>query len=125
MLYYYFMFELILIVLIIFLSIALFFVISKLNSVSDELSSLAYLKRSQSVRYGQLTEQWIPFSNKFPFLAQDFKFIGKPIDGIVFDENKVVFIEFKTNKSSLNKNQKQIKELIENKKVEWFEFRID
>lgn len=119
------MFELILIVLIIFLSIALFFVISKLNSVSDELSSLTYLKRSQSVRYGQLTEQWIPFSNKFPFLAQDFKFIGKPIDGIVFDENKVVFIEFKTNKSSLNKNQKRIKDLIENKKVEWFEFRID
>lgn len=93
--------------------------------MNEEIASLQYLKRSQSVKYGQLTEQWIPFSSKFPFNSQNFRFIGKPIDGLAFEDDKIVFVEFKTNTSSLSQVQKNVKELIKEKKVEWFELKIE
>ena len=43
---------------------------------------------------------------------------------IQFEDDKVIFIEFKTEKSKLNQNQKKIKEIIENKRVGFEEFRI-
>ena len=86
---------------------------------------MKFAKQSQSVKYGQLTEQWIPFAKKYPYDSQNFRFIGKPVDGIAFEDNKVVFVEFKTNKSRLSENQRKIKDLVLNKKIEWLEFRID
>jgi predicted Holliday junction resolvase-like endonuclease len=118
------MFEILLIITVILLVIFLIFAILHIFALKDEMASIVYSKRSQSVKYGQLTEQWIPFSKEFPFDSQQFRFIGKPIDGIVFDDEKVVFVEFKTNKSSLNDAQKKVKKLIEEKKVDWFELRI-
>jgi predicted Holliday junction resolvase-like endonuclease len=118
------MFELILLVLVIILIIVAIVLLSKVFSLKDELASIQFLKRSQSVKYGQLTEQWIPFSKDFPFNSQNFRFIGKPIDGISFEDDKVVFVEFKTNKSGLSEVQKKVKNLIERKKVEWFELKI-
>lgn len=89
-----------------------------------ELSDLRFSKDSQSVKYGKLTEQWIPFSEKFPYSKEKFRFLGNPIDGLVFDEDKIVFCEFKTASSQLNENQKRVRSLVEQKKVEWFEFKV-
>ncbi len=119
------MFELVLLGIIIILIILLFIIISKLFILKSELGELKFSKQSQSVKYGQLTEQWIPFSNKFPFNPQGFRFLGKPIDGVAFEDDKIVFVEFKTNKAQLNDSQKKVKRLIEEKKVEWFELRVD
>jgi predicted Holliday junction resolvase-like endonuclease len=109
----------------ILLIIIIFFLVSNIFYLRDELDSLIHLKRSQSVKYGQLTEQWIPFSENFPFEAQKFRFIGKPIDGLVFDDNKIIFVEFKTNKSTLSPVQKEVKQLVLDKKVDWFELKIN
>lgn len=119
------MFELLFILIIIVLVIVLFFVVSKLLSLRSDLRNLKFSKQSQSVKYGQLTEQWIPFSSKFPFNPQGFRFLGKPIDGVAFEDDKIVFVEFKTNKSQLNDAQKKVKRLVEEKKVEWFELKMD
>ncbi len=82
-------------------------------------------KKSISVRHGKFLEHYIPWINKiFPYDPSKFRFIGNPIDGILFDEDKVVFLEFKTGKSKLNTSQRKIKELVENKKVEWKEIRV-
>lgn len=118
------MFELLLFGVIIFLVIVLFFILSKFFSLKEELASIQYLKRSQSVKYGQLTEQWIPFSTKYPFDSQNFRFIGNPIDGVSFEEDKIVFVEFKTNLSRLSDSQKKIRDLVLDKKIEWLELRI-
>ena len=104
------MYELILIGIIIVLVIALFFVLKMFFSLKNEIDDLRFSKKSQSVKYGQLTEQWIPFSDKYPYNPQNFRFIGKPIDGVSFEDDKIVFVEFKTNKSQLNENQKKVKE---------------
>ena len=119
------MFELILGVIIVILGIILFFLANSFFKVQKKYDDLLFSKQSQSVKYGQLTEQWIPFSKNFPYNSQNFRFIGKPIDGVSFEEDKVVFVEFKTNKSQLNDSQKRVKELIKDKKVEWFELRIE
>jgi predicted Holliday junction resolvase-like endonuclease len=118
-------FELIFLGVIIVLIIALIFLGKLFFSLKSDYSDLLHLKQSQSVKYGQLTEQWIPFSKNFPFNSQNFRFIGKPIDGISFEDNKIVFVEFKSNKSQLSESQKKIKDLVKEKKVEWFELKAD
>ena len=89
-----------------------------------QLSELSFKKSSQSVKYGKLTEQWIPFSEDFPYSPSKFRFLGEPIDGIVFGEDAITFTEFKTASSRLNEKQRRIKELVEKGKVKWLEFRI-
>ena len=89
-----------------------------------KLVKLSYQKRSLSVKYGKTSEQFMPFLVNYPYDSEKFRFIGNPIDGIQFEDDKVIFIEFKTEKSKLNQNQKKIKEIIENKRVGFEEFRI-
>ena len=103
----------------------LFLLSKSFFALKSEYESLRFSKQSQSVKYGQLTEQWIPFSKNFPYNTQSFRFIGKPVDGVAFEDDKIVFVEFKSNKSSLNESQKKIKDLVEKKKVEWFELKAD
>jgi len=112
-------------IIILFLVIICIFLVWFILSLKEELENMKFAKQSQSVKYGQLTEQWIPFAKKYPYDSQNFRFIGKPVDGIAFEDNKVVFVEFKTNKSRLSENQRKIKDLVLNKKIEWLEFRID
>jgi predicted Holliday junction resolvase-like endonuclease len=71
-----------------------------------------------------MTEQFLPFLNNYPYSPSNFRFIGNPIDGLQFEDDKIVFVEFKTNKSNLSKKQEKIKELVDKKKVEFLEVRI-
>jgi len=81
-------------------------------------------KTSISVKHGKFLEHYIPWIKEiFPYNPKNFRFIGNPIDGILFGEDKIIFMEFKTGKSQLNESQKKIKTLVENKKVEWKEIR--
>ena len=67
----------------------------------------------------------------FPYKPTEARFIGKPVDFIVFkgmDEKKieeVVFVEVKTGKSKLNDVEKSLKNTVEDKKISWDEYRID
>ena len=90
------MIELIVIAILVVICIILIWLVL---SLKEELTNLRFAKQSQSVKYGQLTEQWLPFAKKYPYNSQNFRFIGKPIDGLAFEDEKVVFVEFKTNKS--------------------------
>ncbi len=118
------MLELILFILLLVSFALLYFFFSKYSQLKTEFEELAFSKRSQSVKYGKLTEQWIPFSDQFPFSPDSFHFLGNPVDGVAFTDSSVIFCEFKTNKSKLSEKQKKIKELIKQKKVEWFEMNL-
>ncbi len=115
------MIELILFFLLLFSLFLVYFFFSKYDEIKEKFDALSFSKKSQSVKYGKLTEQWIPFSKEFPFDASSFRFLGNPVDGIAFNEDSVIFCEFKSNKSTLSEKQKKIKKLIQEKKVEWFE----
>ena len=51
-------------------------------------------------------------------------FLGSPIDGIQFEEDRIVFCEFKSNRSALSLNQRQIKQLVQARQVYWEEFHF-
>ena len=84
-------------------------------------------KRSTSILMGQLTEHLVPFSEYFKnFNFKDARFMGNPIDLIVFDgveEKKDIitihFVEIKTGVSALSKKQIQIRDAVKAKRVEW------
>ena len=57
--------------------------------------------------------------DSFPWDRKNFKFLGKPIDGIQFEKEKIIFIEFKTANSTLNSDQRNIRELVKSGKVEF------
>ncbi len=88
-------------------------------------------KRSRAVLSGQMSEQIAPYLPDFPYSPTEVRFIGKPVDFIVFkgmDEkniDEVIFLEMKTGKSTLNSQEKKLKETIQNKKVSWKEYRLD
>lgn len=83
------------------------------------------VKKSQSITIGKVTEHLLPFFPNFKYNPKDARFIGAPIDMIVFNglnDNKdieIVFIETKTGQSSMNSNERRVKEAIENKNVRW------
>lgn len=90
------------------------------------------IKRSHSVHLGLISEQLIPFHAKFPFNPKDARFLGKPIDLIVFDglyegkdEIDLYIVEIKTGNSKLTEPQKKIKNAIYNKNVHWHEINYD
>jgi predicted Holliday junction resolvase-like endonuclease len=71
-----------------------------------------------------------PFIN-FPFNPRDARFIGTPIDIIVFDGaddgniREIIFLEVKTGLSPrLTQRERQVQEVILNKKVVWQELFI-
>ncbi|MDP4039845.1 MAG: Holliday junction resolvase-like protein [Candidatus Pacearchaeota archaeon] len=88
------------------------------------------IMKSRAVLAGHFSEQLAPFLPDFPFNANECRFIGKPIDFLVFkgmddkDISEVIFVEVKSGKSKLNSNEKKLKEAIENKKVSWMEYRV-
>ncbi len=78
---------------------------------------------------GKVTEAFAPFLKGFEFKASECKFIGDPIDYLVFeglderDVKKIHFVEVKADKSKLSKHQKQIKNIIDNLKSRDVSFR--
>ena len=87
--------------------------------------------RSRAVLTGQFSEQIAPYLPGFKFSPSECRFIGKPVDFIVFkgmDKKKideVVFVEVKTGNSKLSVQEKNLKEAIESGRVSWEEYRID
>ena len=70
-------------------------------------------------------EQFVPFTKRFSKEdKENFKFLGQPIDGIIFGKNEITFVEIKTGKSELTENQKRIQALIKEKKVSFREVRF-
>jgi len=68
---------------------------------------------------GKLTEMFAPFLAGFPFKASECKFLGDPIDYVVFeglderDVKAIRFVEVKEGTSKLSKHQKQIKQILD------------
>lgn len=90
------------------------------------------VKRSKAVINGQVAEQIAPFLPDFPANPSDARFIGKPVDFIVFSglsENEkideILFVEVKTGKSLLSEREKEVKKAIEQGKVRYVEYRIN
>lgn len=89
------------------------------------------IKRSKRTLLGKLWEQVSPYLPKFPFKPSDMKFLGSPIDFVIFDgasENdikQVVFLEVKSGESQLSTQERKLKKAIESGKVSWRLFNVE
>ena len=88
------------------------------------------IDRSQAVITGKVTEHLAPFLPTFPYNPKDARFVGSPIDLIVFDGldegllRQIILIEVKTGSSTLNTRQRQIRDIITSGKVVWRELKF-
>ncbi len=88
------------------------------------------IAKSRAVLGGQFSEQLAPFLPNFPFSPTECRFIGKPIDFIVFKGadskhiEEVIFVEVKSGNAKINAHEKNLKDAIDKKKVRWVEYRI-
>lgn len=87
------------------------------------------VRRSQAVTAGKVYEQLVPYLPNFPFNPRDVRFLGAPVDLVVFDGmsdgavRRVVFVEVKTGTSRLTERERQVRDAIEARRVEWAEVR--
>ena len=88
------------------------------------------IMRSRAVLGGHFSEQLAPYLPDFEYLPTECRFIGKPIDFLVFkgmdgkDIKEVVFVEVKSGNAKLTSHEKKLKDVIDKKKVKWVEYRI-
>jgi predicted Holliday junction resolvase-like endonuclease len=88
------------------------------------------ITRSRAVLGGQFSEQLAPYFPNFPYSPTECRFIGKPIDFLVFKgmDNKkieeVIFVEVKSGNAKLSEQEKNLKHAIEQNKITWEEYRI-
>lgn len=86
--------------------------------------------RSKAVIVGKVTEHLIPHMPLFPYNPKDARFIGSPVDLIVFDGadegelRDIIFLEIKTGDSGLSHRQRQIRGAIQAGRVLWRELRV-
>jgi predicted Holliday junction resolvase-like endonuclease len=88
------------------------------------------VNRSRSTLKGRISEQMAPLLPEFPFASADARFIGNPIDFVVFDgytqvkDEKgdtinVVLVEVKKGKGKLTREETLIRKAVEEGRVSW------
>ena len=91
------------------------------------------ISRSARTLSGKTLEKLIPFLEKFEHNPHDVRWIGDPVDLVVFDGysesgrkdvDGVTFVEIKSGESKLHTGQRKIKDAVKKGKVRWEEFRI-
>lgn len=89
------------------------------------------INKSQSVTIGKMTEHIVPYLPGFRFNPADARFIGSPIDFVVFDGlgdgevRKIVFVEIKTGASNLSSRERSVRNAVQDKNIEWLEIKVN
>jgi predicted Holliday junction resolvase-like endonuclease len=80
--------------------------------------------KSEAVIRGKVTEHLIPFFPEFSYNPKDARFLGTPVDFIVFDglsegdTKQVVFVEIKTGRDpGLSPRERTVRECVERKQI--------
>ncbi len=86
--------------------------------------------RSRSTLSGQVLERLAPHFPEFPYDPTDLRFIGTPVDYIVFDGlaegevQEVVFLEVKSGRSNLTTRERRVRDAVEAGAVRWDIYRV-
>ncbi len=87
------------------------------------------VQRSMAVTVGKVYEQLVPWLPDFRFNPKDARFLGSPVDFVVFDGlsdgdvQRVVFVEVKTAGGDLSARERRVRDAIRAGRVEWVEHR--
>jgi predicted Holliday junction resolvase-like endonuclease len=87
------------------------------------------VQRSLAVTTGKVYEQLVPYLPDFPFNPKDVRFLGSPVDFVVFDGlsdghiARIVFVEVKTGVAGLSTRERRVRDAVNDARVEWYELR--
>lgn len=96
-------------------------------SDADKKQSLA---KSRAVIGGNFSEQLAPYLPDFPFDPTEVRFVGKPVDLVVFrglssgQVSEVLFVEIKSGQSKLNRNELSVRDAVTQGRVSFVEYRV-
>lgn len=88
------------------------------------------VQRSQAVTAGKVYEQLVPYLPAFPFNPKDVRFLGSPVDLVIFDGlaegrlRRIVFVEVKTGSAGLTTRERCVRDTIQAGEIEWTEMRV-
>lgn len=93
------------------------------------------VSRSRSTLKGKIAEQMAPLLPEFSYNPADARFIGSPVDYIIFDgltevadekmsEIQIVFMDIKYGSANLSRTQRVIRDAVAAKKVSWKTLRV-
>jgi predicted Holliday junction resolvase-like endonuclease len=86
--------------------------------------------RSQAVTAGKIYEQLVPYLPGFGFNPKDARFLGSPVDLVIFDGlsegevRRVLFMEVKAGGSQLTTRERGVRDAVRSGRVEWTELRV-
>jgi predicted Holliday junction resolvase-like endonuclease len=89
------------------------------------------IHQHRAVTHGQIFEQLVPYLPEFEFSPKDARFLGRPVDFVVFDGldegelRQIVFVEVKTGGAKLTPRERLIRDAIRAGRVTWKEIRGD
>lgn len=87
------------------------------------------IQRSIAVTAGKVYEQLVPYLPDFPFNPKDVRFLGSPVDFVVFDGlnaghvERIVFVEVKTGDAQLSGRERRVRDAVQEGRIEWHELR--
>ena len=88
------------------------------------------VQRSLAVTAGKVYEQLVPYLPGFGFDPRDARFLGSPVDLVVFDGlsegdvRRIVFVEVKTAGADLSTRERRVRDAVRARQVEWRELRV-
>lgn len=88
------------------------------------------VQRSLAITTGKVHEQLVPYLPGFPYNPKDVRFLGSPVDLVVFDGlsdgqvERIVFLEVKTGGADLTGRERSVRNAVQAREVEWLEVRL-
>ncbi len=88
------------------------------------------VERSRATLSGQFLERLAPHFPDFPYDPTDLRFLGTPVDYVVFDGlsegvvDAIVFLEVKSGEAGLSTVQRRVRDAIEAGAVRWDVYRV-
>ena len=88
------------------------------------------VQRSQAITTGKVVEHLVPYLPNFNYNPKDARFVGSPVDFVVFDglsddeddHLSIVFVEIKTGNSTLTRRERMVRDAIKAGRVKWVEW---
>jgi predicted Holliday junction resolvase-like endonuclease len=88
------------------------------------------VRRSTAVVSGKVCEHLAPYRGAFPWNPRDARFLGSPVDFLVFDGlgedelREIVFVEVKSGASTLTARERRVRDAVLARRVSWRELRV-
>lgn len=87
------------------------------------------VRMSRSTLTGKFSEQIAPYLPGFPYDPTEVRFLGSPVDFIVFNGlsqrsvKEIIFLEVKSGKAQLSHTERSLRDSVKSARIRWEEYR--